>query len=261
MFEISIDAIIFYIGSFGVRWYHLTEVLTIALFLGFAGYEARQLGIPLKHMYRLLAIAIAAGLILAKITDIIGRPEYYSTQPGKMFSLAGMRVAGIFAGFFLVKLLYCWKFKLSFWRISDAIVPGAALGYAIFRIGCFLNGCCYGLECPVTWLAVTYTGENTIAPPNVPLYPVQLYQVLWGIVTFAVLWVLRRKLQPTGSLYLLFIMFYAAGDFIIRLFREPDAVLIGIQIQQIVNVIMVLVAIPLLFIRRKRWRQNGILKN
>jgi phosphatidylglycerol:prolipoprotein diacylglycerol transferase len=218
--------------------------------------EGRRLGVPLKHMYWMFAIVLMVGLILGKITDILGRPAVYAAHPERIVSLAGMRVAGVFPGALLVKLFYSWRARLSFWKVSDILAPGEALGSTMFRVGCFLNGCCYGLECPVPWLAVTYTGQHSLAPLQVPLYPVQFFGAVCGLVIFSILWALRKKLQPEGSIFLLFYILYAASDFVIRLFRQPDAVIADIQIQQIVNIIMLIVAIPLYIMRRKQYLRS-----
>jgi phosphatidylglycerol---prolipoprotein diacylglyceryl transferase len=253
MFNFSFDAVIFHLGSFAVRWYLVTEILAICAFIGFALIEARRLDIPRKNIPWLILGMVVVGVILAKIADIIGRPENYISRPAQIFSPAGMRLAGLLFGAFIVKLAYSWKTKTSFWRISDVFVPGMMLASAIFRTGCFVNGCCFGLECSTSWLAVTYSGPNSIAPANIPLYPVQLFQVILSLMIFFIVWFYRKKIQPEGSIYLLYVILFAAGDFIIRLFRHPDAVFLGIQIQQILNISMLLAALPLIAIRRKNW--------
>lgn len=257
MLEIGFDAIAFFAGLEMVRWYTVLQVLGIAIWFVSIYFEAKRLKIPLKHMCIMLPLIFLVGIILAKITDIVGRPEHYGQYPQKMFSLAGLRAPGLFVGTFLVELVYCWKVKLSFWSVTDALAPGAALMTAIIRAGCLINGCCYGIACPIPWLAITYTGQHSLAPLNVPLYPVQLYGVIWFLIVSVILWLLRKKLQPAGSLYLLFTILFAGGDFIIRLFRQPDAVLLGIQIQQFLNVIMFLIALPLFIIRRKRYHLSS----
>lgn len=253
MFEIGINPIILYIGAFAVKWYHVMEALAVVSMLAMIFFEGRRLGLPLKHMFIIFGIILVVGPILAKITDIIGRPAVYAAHPEKVFSLGGMRVAGVFLAALLIQLIYCWRARLSFWKVSDVLALGAALASAIMRVGCFLNGCCYGLECSVPWLAVTYTGQHSLAPLNVPLYPVQFFGAVCGLIIFIILWSLRKKLQPEGSIFLLFYILYAASDFVIRLFRQPDAVIAGVQIQQIVNVIMILTATPLFIIRRKQF--------
>ena len=253
MFNIGIDAIILHIGSFEVRWYLITEILAIVAFVSFAFIESKRLNISRRHLPWLILTIVVAGIILAKLTDVIGRPGYYFSQPEKVFNPAGMRLAGLLIGAFVAKLLYSWWTKISFWRVSDLFVPGVVLAMAIFRAGCFVNGCCFGLECSMPWMAVTYSGASTIAPANIPLYPVQLYQVLLNLLIFGIIWSYRKRLQPQGATYLLYVILFAAGDFIIRLFRQPDAVFLGIQIQQYLNLMMLMVSVPLLVLRYRRW--------
>jgi phosphatidylglycerol---prolipoprotein diacylglyceryl transferase len=253
MIKIGIDAIAFYLGFIAIRWYYIMELFTFVIIIIISFFESKRQNIPLKHIYIIITFGLLLGLILAKITDVIGRPEIYQGHMGRIFNPAGMRAPGIIVGLLIVKLLYCWWARISFWKVSDAIIPGVILGMAVIRIGCFLNGCCYGIESPVTWLSVTYSGNNSHAPLHVSLYAVQLYEALWGLVIFIILWSIRKKIQPSGSTYLLAVILYALGDFIIRVFRQPDAVLMGIQIQQFVNIIMLCAGIPLFIVRRKRY--------
>src|SRR5437016_3549270 len=71
---------------------------------------------------------------------------------------------------------YCRKHKLNFLAMADICAPAFALGYAIGRVGCFLNGCCYGHACALPW-GVRFTDETSggLTPPS---HPTQLYATL-----------------------------------------------------------------------------------
>jgi phosphatidylglycerol---prolipoprotein diacylglyceryl transferase len=256
MTQIGIDAVAFYLGFLAIRWYYIMELFAFVIIFTIPFFESKRQNIPLKHIYLVIIFGLLLGLILAKVTDIVGRPEIYQGHAGRIFNPAGMRAPGLIAGFLIVKLFYCWRSRISFWKVSDAIISGVVLGAAVLRVGCFLNGCCFGIESPVTWLSVTYSGNNSLAPLNITLYAVQLYEAVWGLVIFTILWSVRKKIQPVGSVYLLFIILYALGDVITRLFRQPDAVFMGIQMQQFVNIIMMIVAIPLFIVRTRRYLRS-----
>jgi phosphatidylglycerol:prolipoprotein diacylglycerol transferase len=166
----------------------------------------------------------------------------------KIFSFEGLAVYGAVIGVILAIVIYCLVKKLSIWQIGDIISPGALVGMAIGRIGCVFNGCCYGLATSLPW-AVDYTCPTSYSPLGVPMHPTQIYHIIWNLAAFGVLWSLRRKLKPTGSVFLLYLAFYAAGDLIIRFFREGEPFLFGLQQAQLIGIIMLVITVSWLAVR------------
>jgi len=98
-------------------------------------------------------------------------------------------------------IIYCRIKKLNFWKITDMCVPGLALGHAFGRIGCFLNGCCFGK--PNSW-GVTYPIDSIpgLRYPGHTLHPVQLYETVCNIALAILLNFTIRKLKPGQNLAL-----------------------------------------------------------
>jgi phosphatidylglycerol:prolipoprotein diacylglycerol transferase len=120
-------------------------------------------------------------------------------------TLYGGIVAGTVAG-----LLTARQAGLPMWIVADALTPSLALGTAFGRVGCFLNGCCYGRPTKLPW--------GVVFPPDsfaglefgsTPVHPSQLYAALAGLVLFLVTWALRRRLAPPGTLFWTFIILFA----------------------------------------------------
>ena len=103
-------------------------------------------------------------------------------------------------------------------------------------------------------MAVIYSNPSSYAPLGVPLYPTQLFHIIWDLAGFAVLWSLRKKLRPEGSLFLLWLIFFGAGDFIIRFFRESEPFLFNLPQAQIIDILMVAAAAVTLTARYARYR-------
>jgi phosphatidylglycerol:prolipoprotein diacylglycerol transferase len=103
-------------------------------------------------------------------------------------------------------------------------------------------------------MAVIYSNPSSYAPLGVPLYPAQLFHIIWDLAGFAVLWSLRKKLRPEGSLFLLWLIFFAAGDFIIRFFRESEPFLFNLPQAQIIDILIVVAAAVALIVRYSRYR-------
>ncbi|HMO83838.1 MAG TPA: prolipoprotein diacylglyceryl transferase, partial [Lacipirellulaceae bacterium] len=84
------------------------------------------------------------------------------------FTEGGLVVYGAFAGAMAGFALCMWRRKLPALAIADIVAPGMMVGLALGRVGCLLNGCCYGGESTLPW-AVTFPREN--APQSLsPLF-------------------------------------------------------------------------------------------
>ncbi len=130
-------------------------------------------------------------------------------------SLHGGMIAGI-----LYLIWFCRKRKLSILAVGDICAPAWAIAYAVGRIGCFLNGCCYGSPCPYPW-GVRFHDENAADPAVLtpPSHPTQLYATAFNLVFF--FWLARweRKGNRQGELFYGYIAMYGFYRFIVEIFR------------------------------------------
>jgi len=87
------------------------------------------------------------------------------------------------------------------------------------RIGCFMAGCCYGLPTD-SFLSVVFTNPVCQAEPlHTPLYPTQLFEATFIFSLLILLFVLKKKKQFDGQLFLIYLMAYAVGRGILEMFR------------------------------------------
>jgi len=113
-------------------------------------------------------------------------------------------------------------------RTADVVVPSVALGEGITRIGCFLNGCCFGLACDWPW-GVRFPADSAVAQlfPERALHPTQLYASLLGFAGFALLvWWDRRK-PFDGAVFAAFLVLLPGARIAVDLVRwyEPQVIL------------------------------------
>ena len=256
MIHIDINPIAFAIGPFEIRWYGIMVVLAVVAIIGITLLEAKRVGIAEDHIYSLGAWAVVGGVIFSRVIHVIDKWDYYMANPRQILAFEGLAVYGAVIGVILAIVIYCLVKKLSIWLIADLVSPGALVGMAIGRVGCVLNGCCFGLTTSLPW-AVEYTCPTSYAPLGVPLHPTQLYHIIWNLLAFGVLWALRRRLKPQGSVFLIYLAFYAAGDLLIRFVREGDIFLFGLQQAQLIGIIMLVVTIPLLLVRMWLYRRRA----
>jgi phosphatidylglycerol:prolipoprotein diacylglycerol transferase len=255
--HIGIDPVAFSIGPFPVRWYGIMVVLAIVAVIAISLREAKRVGLAEDHIYSMGLWAIIGGVLVSRLFHVIDKWDYYMANPAQIIGFAGLTVYGAVLGALLAVLIYCWVKKLSFWQVGDVVAPGAILGQAIGRIGCFINGCCYGLPTSLPW-GVVYTNPDSYCPLGESVQPTQIYHLIWNLIGFGILWSLRRRIKPRGSLFLLYLALYAVGDLSIRFVRvgEPfrSGMFYNMQEAQIIGIIVLVVTVPWLIIRMWRYR-------
>ncbi len=133
--------------------------LTFVLCTWFASRQAKKRGIPPEKIQDLAIVLFVSGIIGARIVYMIqyGRPwwEFFKIWEGGIV-FYGSALGGIL-GYIIFYRLVLRRFNVSTWQLADIVAPTIALGLAIGRLGCFLNGCCYGhavgAECPLPEVA------------------------------------------------------------------------------------------------------------
>jgi len=217
------------IGGYFLPAYGLLVAMGFLAGVGLATKLARRAGLNAETVTNLAVYCALAGLAGAKLMMFALNFDYYSANPGELFSVGTLLSAGVFHGGFLAAVLFAWFYirrqGLPLLRTLDVLAPGAALGHAIGRLGCFAAGCCWGSACSRPW-AVTFTNpdahEITGVPLNVALHPAQLYEAL---LTFAVAYVLYQGFstkRTPGWTFGLYLALYGPVRIVTEFFREHD---------------------------------------
>jgi phosphatidylglycerol:prolipoprotein diacylglycerol transferase len=145
------------------------------------------------------------------------------------------------------------------WTVADALTPSFALGTMFGRIGCFLNGCCYGRPTHLPW-GVVFPPDSFAGLEfgNTPVHPSQIYFSLAGLALFAFTWAVRRRARVPGTLFWTFIALFALVRIPLDWTRayEADAVALTLGTvsfteSQITSVVLVLFAL-LMILRLRR---------
>ena len=236
--------------------------IAIASLLFITFREAKRIGVS-YDIYSLFLWGILGGFIGGRLIHIIDYWDYYISNPSQLLGFAGLGLYGTIIGALVAVWIYMRVKRVPFSSLSgvgDAIAVAAPLAQAIGRIGCTINGCCFGKPSPFNSFpgAVMYSPRDTIPAEYwmTPLYPSQIYFVIWNLIVFATIWRLRGRLKPQGSLFFLYLCLYAAGDLGLRFFRINDPFLLGLHQGQVVSLTILVVAVPWLIIRMRRFKRN-----
>jgi phosphatidylglycerol:prolipoprotein diacylglycerol transferase len=165
-----------------------------------------------------LYIFIPAMVFARLLYVLLNLGEYHNLAEVGMVWRGGMAFHGGLLGGVLGGMFFCWRRHISAWEMADVIAPGIALGYAIGRIGCLLNGCCYGRECHLPW-AMRFPDLNYPGMQTPPSHPTQIYSSIAGLLIFAILVRVDAHRKYPGHVFLAFLVLYSGYRFAIEFFR------------------------------------------
>ena len=260
MLTISVDPIAFNIGSLEIRWYGIMIALGVASLLVIMPREAKRLGIP-RDIYSICLSGIAGGLIGGRLAYVFYNWEHFVANPREIIGFQGLAQNGMIIGIIVAALIYMWVTRMRFSMLlsmGDALAVGAPLALAIGRIGCTINGCCYGIPAPDLPWAIVYTHPDSLAPLGVPTHPTPIYHLLWNLIVFAIVWRFRGKLKPEGSLFFFFLCILAVGDFGIRFLRTDIPVLGWLRQAQVLDLGILAVFLPWLIVKLRRFQKQAL---
>jgi len=250
LITISIDPIAF----LNVRWYGIIVALAIIVIILWLVWQVRR-GANLSYntVFTAALVGIPSGIVLARLLHVIDLWDYYIQNPGEIIGGSGLTIYGAILGAALGIWIYSRFSKSQFGYLADLIMPGLILAQVVGRIGCTVNGCCYGIEAP-TWLpwSVVYTHPNSYAPLGIPLHPTQPYEIIYLLIIFGFVLMLRGRLKSEGSLFLVYLGLYSAWRVGIDFLREGTPFLFGLHQAQVIGIIVLAITIPLLAYKT-RW--------
>ncbi|UCH51042.1 MAG: prolipoprotein diacylglyceryl transferase [Chloroflexota bacterium] len=247
MIEINTNPIILTIGSFKIGWGFIMAVVAAIVALPVFVTIARRFGIQKVHIVWLCFLTVISGYIGAILFLVTENLIVYHSIDTVNF---GLRADGFFIAVTIPTLIYAKITKLSFWQLLDIGAPCLILYMVVYRIGCVLVGCCYGLPLDQPW-AVIYNNPNSPAPLGTPIHPTQLYHLIWNVIALVIIWILRKRFKVPGTLGLFAWVLYFLGDFPIRFVRGNEPPVLGLSLSQITDLIAISAAAYLLVLRFK----------
>jgi len=176
--------------------------------------------ISADHVLDMALVGLVVGIIGTRVLFVALHWSLFRDNPLdalKVWTGGLSFVGGPIFGFAYVSW-YCRRHGLPFRAVTDLASPGFALAYAFGRVGCFLNGCCYGHACSLPW-AVRFQADGSPDVLTSPSHPTQLYAAAISLTIFVVLHRLLKRPHQDGSVTIAYFALYAAYRFINDFFR------------------------------------------
>lgn len=217
----------------------------------------KQEGYDPEHVLDLVIILVLSGLLGSRLAYIVMfERQDFIAHPAIFFGLASGGFSGLvwYGGFtagVLAFIIYIRWRGYPFWKMADILAPFLALAYAIVRIGCFLNGCCYG-KVSDSVCAVVFPAVDGLSR-----YPTQLYSSAVNFILFGfLLWYYPRR-KFDGQIFILYMLGYSVYRFTIEFFRENTIFYDSLSVSQIYSLVLLIVGMGLYFWRQSLARQEG----
>jgi len=200
-------------------WGFMLAIAVIVAIFGLTKLFKRE-GYDPDSVLDLVIILVLAGVLGSRLAYIlVYQWQDLLANPAAVLSLSNGGFSGlVWYGALIIDVpLFVWYLRRKeypAWNILDIFAPFVALGYAIVRIGCFLNGCCYGEVTNSVWGVVfPYVDELT-------RYPTQLFSSALNFILFGLLIWFYPHRRFNGEVFLLYLMGYSVYRFIVEYFRD-----------------------------------------
>ena len=261
----TIYPFIVHLGPLEVTGYGL--MLMVAFLMGgwLIARQLRENQLREDYAADIVAAAVIGGIIGAKLWYVA-----LTQDPSALFSRGGLVWYGGFFGGALAVILNGWRLGVPLRWTMQLTAPALAAAYALGRVGCFLVNDDYGRPTALPWgvkfpqgLPPSTAGNlhqlfgvpvpQGIDPSTVmAVHPTQLYEVAAMLIAFAILWSLRKRGQPVGWLFGLYLIFAGIERFLVEIVRAKDDRFLGpFTIAQLTSVILVAIGLLLISIWRR----------
>jgi len=251
----DVNRVAFSIGSFQVYWYGIIIGIGFLLAMWFAVRNLKRFNIDQDGFFDCVIIGLIAGIIGARLYYVAFRWSDYAADPAKIFAvhegglaIYGGVIGGLGAGCIVAKMK-----KIKIPAILDVASMGFLIGQGIGRWGNFINQEAFGAETDLPWRMIS---ENTIIDNKVvAVHPCFLYESVWCLLGFAVLYVISRKWRKfDGQMFLMYLIWYGFERMVVEGLRTDSLYtpLFGLRVSQVLSAVLVIIGIVLLVINLRK---------
>jgi phosphatidylglycerol:prolipoprotein diacylglycerol transferase len=242
-------SILFKLGPITIYSYGFMLMLAFLAGTLVATRVARRRGIAPDVVLDLVAYLLIAALIGSRALYVALHWHYFRDHLGEIGKIwtGGLSYHGGLLGGILAGAWFCWRKRLSFLAVADTLMPSLALGYAVGRVGCFLNGCCYGAPTTLPW-AFRFHDPPVTGPLTAPSHPTQIYASLINLAIFALLWWMAMRKTRPGQVFFVYLGLYSIYRFGIEFLRKGYTAQVwlgGLTQAQIGSLALIAVAVAL----------------
>lgn len=258
----------FQLGPLYIRFYGIILMIGAVAAAFLADREARRRGQDSELVWDGLIWVLIGGIIGARVWHILTPPPsmveagittyFYLTHPLDALAIwrGGLGIPGAIIGGLIAIYFFCRYRKLDFLMWLDIAAPALALGQAIGRWGNYVNQELYGAPTNLPWKI--YIEPQYRLPGFTDqeyFHPLFLYESLWNLGIVIVLLLLARRGADwliNGDIFLIYLILYPLGRFLLEFIRLDSAQVAGINANQTVMAVVAVAAVITLVVRHRR---------
>jgi len=246
-------------------------MLLIAFLAGatWAGKRAVKVGLPKELVWDVAMCILVSGIAGARIFYLVQkRDQVFQGVNGAgdfFYRVINLTDGGLvfYGGLILATISYfvfCAIRKVRPLELADVVVPSLFLGLGFGRLGCLLNGCCYGDRCDLPW-AITFPAESVpwsalvnlgfLSPDaavSFPLHPSQIYSSIGGFLLAFVTAMVFKYRQRTGEVLAVGAILYPINRFLIEFVRGDEFTVLNTGLTPSQNTSILVVAAGIAFL-------------
>lgn len=270
--EFDLNRVAFTLFGMPVYWYGILIAAGMLLALLFAFHYARSFGIDADRMVDVVLISTVFSVVGGRVFYVAMAPfEYESFAQMLDVRQGGLAIYGAVIGAFLAGFFVCKWRKVSVLPMFDLASLGFLIGQGVGRWGNFVNQEAFGTNTALPWgmysdgtyayLAAVQSrlAEQGVAvDPALPVHPTFLYESVWCLLGFVLLWAYMKRRKFHGELLLLYIAWYGAERFFVEGLRTDSLMLGRFRVSQLIAAASVLASLALWLALRKKYRDKPL---
>jgi phosphatidylglycerol:prolipoprotein diacylglycerol transferase len=229
-------------GTYGI-------MLATGLFAGFVLLRAELCRRQIRaNPYTIILVIGITGFVTSKLYKIVDTPSVYLQHPAMLLSPMGFTFYGAVMGGLVAAAFLARHYGIRFLALLDAVSPGAALGYGIGRLGCFLAGDGdYGIPTSLPWGT---SFPHGLVPTYARVHPTPIYEFVGAALICFYLWNRGRASMlgriPTGQVFAEYLLLTGLARFLVEFIRRNPRGWLGLTNAQQVAVISMMAGLLLL---------------
>lgn len=253
-----------FFGDVTIRWYGAIIAFGFLLAVLFGGRMAYKWKMSIDKMLDVLIFGTLFGILGARLYYVLFEWGYYKDHLGDIFKIweGGLAIYGGIIGGILAAYITCKVDKLNFMNLLDLIAMSLLIGQGIGRWGNFFNQEAFGTNTSLPWgmwseKIADYISQNQslfnekgiVMDPQKSVHPTFLYESLWCLLGFFVLYIIMKKFRKfSGQLFLTYGVWYGAERAVVEGFRTDSLYIAStnIRISQLISALLALICLSLL---------------